>query len=84
MQYNFSDQYYKGIKLKLIRRNYPETQKAKRFIIEGTNQNVWIPNRHLEPDATIKQEENIDYIFRKARRKLEIAGHNKPVPGIKK
>lgn len=47
--------------------------KAKRFVINNTNQNIWIPNKHLEEDGTIKQTENIDYVFRKAQRKLELA-----------
>ncbi len=70
---NYSTQYYKGIPLNLVKRSYG-TRKAKRFVINRTNQNVWIPNRHLEDDGTIRQGEDIDYVFRKAKRQLEIAG----------
>lgn len=67
---------YKNVPLKLI--VYTEEHfarlKAKRFIINGTNQNVWIPNKYLEPDGTIKPDANIDFVFYKARRQLELAG----------
>lgn len=70
---NFEVQYYKGIPLKLIRRNY-KFSLAKRYTLNGTNQNVWIPNKHLEEDGTIKTNENIDYIFDKAKNQLMYAG----------
>lgn len=72
---NFAVQIYKRIPLKLIDRKYGN-YKAKRFIINGTNQNVWIPNKHLTDDGTIKPGENIDYILRKAyyQHKLQYAG----------
>ncbi|GAB6719085.1 hypothetical protein [Streptococcus uberis] len=70
---NFEVQYYKGIPLKLIRRNY-KFSLAKRYTLNGTNQNVWIPNKHLEEDGTIKTNENIDYIFGKAKNQLIHAG----------
>ncbi|WP_121605345.1 hypothetical protein [Virgibacillus sp. Bac332] len=69
---NYNKQYYKDIPLRLIKRNYNK-MKAKRFVINDTNQNVWIPNKHLESDGTIKNGENLDYIFRRAKRQLEIA-----------
>ena len=50
---NYKTQYYKGIPLNLISRKY-KNMKAKRFIINHTNQNVWIPNKHLKEDGTIK------------------------------
>jgi hypothetical protein len=68
-------QFYKGIKLELIKRNYTG-YRAKRFTLNGTNQNVWIPNKHLEPNGKIKENENLDYIFKKAHRQLELAGYN--------
>lgn len=74
IKYNLVTQFYKHIPLRLIKRKDYSAKKAKRFIINETNQNIWIPNRHLEEDGTIKQGENLDYIFRKAKRKLEIAG----------
>ena len=70
---NYKTQYYKGIPLNLVKRKYG-SRKAKRYVINHTNQNVWIPNKHLEPDGTIRTGENIDYVFRQAKRKLEIAG----------
>lgn len=70
---NYKTQYYKGIPLNLISRKY-KNMKAKRFVINHTNQNVWIPNKHLKKDGTIKEKENIDYVFRKSIRKLELAG----------
>ena len=69
---NYDKQYYKDIPLRLIKRKY-KSLKAKRFVINDTNQNVWIPNKHLENNGTIKQGENLDYIFKKAKRQLEIA-----------
>ena len=70
---NFETQYYKSIPLRLIDRNY-KNYKAKRFIINGTNQNLWIPNKHLEDDGTIKENEDIDYVLLGHKRQLEIAG----------
>lgn len=83
---NFNFQYYKGIKLKLINRNYHSNPqcRAKRFTLNDTNQNVWIPNKHLMDDGTIKQNENIDYVFRRAQRQLTIAGYTNAIPGIKR
>lgn len=80
---NTEMQYYKSIPLKLIERKYGN-RKAKRFTINGTNQNVWIPNKHLLDDGTIKVGENIDYVFRKAKRQLEIAGIAQAIQGIKR
>ena len=74
---NYKTQYYKGIPLNLISRKY-KNMKAKRFIINHTNQNVWIPNKH------IKEEENIDYVFRKSVRQLELAGITQAIVGIKR
>ncbi|MGX1195758.1 hypothetical protein [Metabacillus sp. SLBN-84] len=70
---NFKQQFYQHIPLRLINRNYKH-YKAKRFLINDTSQNVWIPNKHLQHDGTIKTGENLDYIFRKAKRQLELAG----------
>ena len=58
--------------------------KAKRFVINHTNQNVWIPNKHLKEDGTIKETENIDYVFRKSIRQLELAGIAQAIVGIKR
>lgn len=80
---NYQMQFYKTIPLKLINRSYV-VHKAKRFTINNTNQNVWIPNKHLAEDGTILPNQNIDYIFRKAERQLEIAGITYAIPGIKR
>jgi hypothetical protein len=73
---NTYTQYYKDIPLQLIVRNYRE-YKAKRFTINHTNQNVWIPNKHLTENGTIKPGEDLDYIFSRAQRKLELVGISK-------
>lgn len=80
---NFDTQYYKGIPLNLIDRKYGD-MRAKRYIINGTNQNVWIPNKHLTDGGTIKPGEDLDYVFRKAQRQLELAGIEQPIIGIKR
>lgn len=80
---NYETQYYKGIPIKLIDRNY-DRRNAKRFIINHTNQNVWIPNKHLKEDGTIRDGENIDYVFRKSQNQLELAGITKSIIGIKR
>lgn len=83
LKYNTDIQHYKSIPVQLIvRKDYPYKQ-AKRFTINGTNQNVWIPNKHLMDDGTIRPGENIDYCFRRSRRQLEIAGITWSIPGIK-
>lgn len=83
VKYNLSDQYYRGIKLNLIHRDY-KYDKAKRYILNGTNQNVWIPNRHLLENGTLLSGQDIDYVFRKSQRQLELAGYTGPIPGIKR
>jgi len=75
-QYNGALQMYKNVPLKLIvyTDKHFDALKAKRFTINNTNQNVWIPNYYLEEDGTIKAGVNIDFIFYKSFRQLEIAG----------
>ena len=80
---NFNMQYYKGIPLQLINRKYGD-RNAKRFAINHTNQNVWIPNKHLTEDGTIVPGEDLDYVFRKAQRQLTLAGITEPIVGIKR
>ncbi|WP_078379141.1 hypothetical protein [Sutcliffiella halmapala] len=83
-RYNLEFQHYKGIKLQLINRGGYRKQKAKRYTLGGTNQNVWIPNKHLMEDGTIKEGEDLDYVFRKAQRQLVLAGYTGPIIGIKR
>lgn len=86
---NMKTQVYKDIRVRLIERSYKGV-KAKRFLLlpfthtAMTNQNVWIPNKHLEQDGTIKPGEDIDYVFRKAQRQLKYAGYIGAIPGIKR
>lgn len=67
---NYNTQYYKSIPLQLINRKYGN-RKAKRYTINHTNQNVWIPNKHLTDDGTIRSGENIDYVFLQSKRRLK-------------
>lgn len=83
MKINTNLQFYKTIPIQCIDRKYGN-RNAKRFVINKTNQNVWIPNKHLLDDGTIKSNENLDYIFRKAKRQLELAGINQAIPNIKR
>lgn len=80
---NFDIQLYKGIPIRLIDRKYGE-RKAMRYTVNNTNQNVWIPIKHLDANGTILNNENIDYVFRKAQRQLELAGITQAIIGIKK
>lgn len=75
-KYNTDIQYYKNVPLKLIvyTENHFAQLRAKRYNINNTIQNVWIPNCYLEPDGTIKTDVNIDFIFYKSKRQLELAG----------
>ena len=74
--YNTQVQMYKNVPLKLI--VYTDAHfarlNAKRYTINNTNQNVWIPNRYLEADGTLKSNINIDFIFYKAVNQLRLAG----------
>lgn len=70
---NFETQYYKGIPLKQIDRGYGGA-KARRFTINHTNQNCWIPLKHLELDGTIKENQDIDYVMFRGKRQFELAG----------
>ena len=76
-------QYYKGIPIKLIDRKY-DGRKAKRFAINCTNQNVWIPIKHLDKNGKLLHGENIDYVFRKSVNQLNYAGITQAIPGIKR
>lgn len=84
MKLNTQPQHYKGICLRLIKRKSYKGDKAKRFTLNDTNQNVWIPNKHLSEDGTIKVGENLDYIFRRAVNQLNLAGYTGPIVGIKR
>lgn len=70
---NFNTQYYKGVPLQQIDRGYGNA-RARRFTLNNTNQNVWIPCKHLAADGTIKANEDIDYLLLNAKKQLELAG----------
>lgn len=72
---NLNTQYYKGIPITQIRRVDYNFQKARRFLLGKSNQNIWIPNCYLELDGTLKENINIDFVFKKAyiQKKLEYA-----------
>ena len=79
-KYNTDVQFYKGIPVRLI--VYTEKHfarlNAKRFTLNHSSQNIWIPNCYLNNDGTIKADANIDFIFVQAYRqhKLQYAGIN--------
>lgn len=76
-KYNTQTQYYKGIPITLI--VYTEEHfarlKAKRFLLGNSNQNIWIPNCYLEPNGSVKENVNIDFVFKRAyyQNKLKLA-----------
>ncbi len=73
LERNFETQYYKGIPLTQIDRGYGQA-KARRFTINHTNQNCWIPLKHLEPDGTIKPNQDIDYVIIGNKHQFKFAG----------
>ena len=82
MDMNYNTQYYRdSIKLNLLPGEY-SNMKAKRYQINHSKYYLWIPNRYLEEDGTIKNM-NIDFILRKNNRLLSRAGIDKVIPGIK-
>lgn len=72
---NFDIQMYKNIPLRLINRSYVN-RAAMRYTLNGTNQNAWIPAKHLDRNGNIKEGEDIDYVFLKATRQLSLSGIN--------
>lgn len=74
MKYNYSVQRFAGVDLRLINRNY-RNYNAKRYLINNSNQNIWIPNCYLEEDGTIKGSADLSFIFNKpsTKRKIELS-----------
>lgn len=69
---------YKNIPLKLItKRGYPNDAKALRYTLNDTNQNVWIPTKHVNQYGELKPDQNIDYLFKKSYRQLLLSGIDK-------
>lgn len=77
--FNKQIQYYKRIPLRLIQRHDYEEKGARRFAINYTNQNVWIPNQYLDCNGTILPNVNLDFIFfnKQGEHKLKLAGMRK-------
>ena len=73
-QFNTETQFYRGIPLLLIERYDYHTKKAKRFTMNGTNQNVWIPNQYLLEDGTINPEANLDFVFFNRLNQIKLSG----------
>ena len=71
---NTDIQYYKDVPLRQIVRGDYHVMNARRFTLNNTNQNVWIPNRYLQEDGTLKPSINIDFVFRGCRQKFYLAG----------
>lgn len=83
-KYNTIQQFYRDIPIALIVRRDYSHKEAKRFTINGTNQNVWIPNKHLKEDGTLIPGQDLDYVFRAHGHQLDIAGITWAIPGIKR
>lgn len=77
---NLSEQELYGIRLRLIVRKDYGKRNAKRFLLVGTKQNIWIPNFCLKDDGTIVtsgnpiQQHMLHYISLELLRKAYIAG----------
>lgn len=71
-QFNTSLQYYKGVPLRLIARQDYHAHDAKRYVINDTNQNLWIPNKHLSSDGTIREGQDLDYILARSFNQIRI------------
>lgn len=65
---------YKNIPLLLIHRGDYHVSKAKRYTLNGTNQNIWIPNVYTNVDGSLKKNVDIDFIFKKSFNQLRISG----------
>lgn len=72
IEFNTSLQSYKGVPLRLIPRQDYHAHDAKRYVINDTNQNLWIPNKHLSSDGTIREGHDLDYIMEKAWNQIRI------------
>ena len=83
IKFYYEDQLYKGICLTLIPRKY-DRENARRYRLNHTNQNVWIPLAYLHEDGRLKDNINIDFVFRQSIRQLELAGYTGPIIGIKR
>lgn len=60
---NLNTQVYKGIPLRLINRKDYHSKDAKRYVINETNQNIWIPNCYLTENGTIKPGVDLSFML---------------------
>ena len=73
-------QYYKNIPLQQVIRTYKSSEdvrvdmRARRFTLNHTNQNVWIPCKHLDASGKLLPGQNIDYVFLKSFNQCYYAG----------
>ena len=73
-------QYYKNVPLQQVIRTYKSNEdvrvdmRARRFTLNHTNQNVWIPCKHLDASGKLLSGENIDYVFLKSFNQCYYAG----------
>lgn len=78
VEYNREVQWFRNVPLKLIvyTEKHFSVLKAKRFMIHGSTQNLWIPNKFLTENGTIRDPEKIAWIFsnKTTQHKLELAG----------
>lgn len=72
--FNIATQLYKNIRLTLIpyHPSYYTGRNAKRFQIGHSIQTIWIPNRCLLLDGTLKPDVNLDWIFNQEKNKLKL------------
>ena len=74
--WNDGDQFYKGIRIRLIpySTEYYSGKNAKRFELgkRKYGQNIWIPNKYLHEDGTLKPNINIDFVIRQAHKQKKL------------
>jgi len=74
MQVDGKLQYYNFWGHKIPLRCFRKEVRASRFSINETNQNLWIPNKHLNQDGSIKEGQNLDYVIIGARSQIKCSG----------
>ena len=73
-------QYYKNVPLEQVVRTYIGSKEnryemqARRFRLNHTNQQIWIPCKHLDAFGKLLPNQDIDYVFFKARAQCHYAG----------
>lgn len=64
MKRNLGVQFYKGIPLRIDNKKRGRRRRAKKFIINESEQYVWISNIYLERDWSLRPDIDIDWMFR--------------------